>query len=304
MKNNPVKIGRTISLLLVITAFQACQKDPLPASNTPENTPLLATNRDGYLYGVTPGTPNAPSILMTLSTAGSGGAIYGIHVEIAGHTPAQPVIIHNLTGICTVDGEVFVSTGPNVVNSYSNLLLKVDPFTGEGVVLSQSNIGAVSDIEYDPKTGTIYGLLNNQNVLVSISKENDNWGTYKKIGPITNLEAGYVARGLSMVQDATGDKLVVAATRTVGGNAQLYAVPFTAGSATFLANVSPASQLATGHCALGFDGQHGLMLINRRPSALGLGLNAIKWLAPLPTPSISSIWGTEGYGYVDLSSVF
>ena len=279
-------------------SLNSCQKDNLQVAN-PSNPNVSAGDRAPLIYGVSVFSAGNPSQLFTLDLGT--GAIQGSVQVFFNNSTGQQIFVDDLKGVCVVGGQVWVTTGFNVVDAYSNLLLKVDPTTGQGGIISHSTVGTVSDIDYDENSNTVYGLLNNGNRLVTINDNSNNWGTYVVQGNITNLGANYVAKGLSMARDGGGVRIIVAATQANAGNANVYSVPATAGAANLLSTINPANQLATGHCGIGFEIDINAMLINRRANA-GFGINSFAWANPLANPTASAFWGGNGVNFEDLSS--
>lgn len=289
-------------LLLAVSAsialFTACQKENLQQVANPVNSDQTAGERAPLIYGVSLFTKNNGSLLHTMDAA-NGQVINSVQVYLLDANNNQ-VFLNDLKGVCTYNGQVWVTTGFHPVDAYSYLLVKVNPQTGQAGIISHGdpNIGAVSDIDYSPTDNTVYGLASNTNRLITITDNNNNWGTYTNVGPITGM-GNYTAKGLSMVRDNGGDRIVIAGTQQFNGNAQVYTVGAGAGAANFLAVVNPAANLAAGHCAIGFDIDLNAMLINRNN---GSGLNSFGWANPLPNPSGSGFWGGNGINFEDLSS--
>ncbi len=289
----------SLALGLFVTAFsiQSCQKDQIQVADASDPT-NLAGDRAVVVYGVSVFNANNPSQLSTMDAA-TGNVLNTVAVFVL-DANGQPFFLNDLKGVCVVNGQVFVTTGFNAVDAYSNMLIKVNPQTGQAGVVSYSTVGTVSDIDYDEANQAIYGLSNNTNRLVRILDNGTNWGNYAIVGNITNMGV-YVAKGLSMVRDALGDRIIIASTIGAGGNARIHSVPAGAGPATFLGTVNPINELAAGHCGIGFDIDLNSMLINRNSNA-GLGVNIFPWLVPLPAASASVFWGGTGINFEDLSS--
>ncbi len=294
----------TLSLLISIFAFNACQKDGIQVAdaNVQSSANLPSADRSPVMYGVTMFAPNnRPSLLVKLD-AGSGAVLNAPGLQPFVVSPnGQNIILVDLKGVCWVNGLLFVTTGTNNVDVYDNKLMQINPATGQCTLISSSTIGTVSDIEYDG-SNTIYGLRNNSNVLVTITNNGNNWGTYAAVGPINNLAAGYVAKGLSIV-NFEGNSLVVAATSTlITDKAKLYDVPFTAGGATLAAEINPLQELSTGHCGIGYNFVTGSMVITRSPNVTVSGLNSFFWSPPFPNPANSFYWGANTFYFEDLST--
>ncbi len=293
MKRFSFFLSLAIGLFAAAFAFQSCQKEQLASTNgTTSNIP--STNRAAEVYGVSVFSAGNPSKLITMD-AGNGAILNSIPVYFFNST-GQQIFLDDLKGVCTVNGQVWLTSGFHPIDAYSNLLLKADPHTGFASIIAHSSIGTVSDIDYDPNTDLVYGLLNNSNRLVTIT----NNSIFTVVGNIVNM-GGYVAKGLTMVREGGNNTIVVAGTLATGGNARVYSVPAIAGAANFLANINPANELAAAHCGIGFDLDLNAVLINRRASA-GFGLNSFAWANPLANPTNSAFWGGNGVNFEDLSS--
>lgn len=291
------------SLLLVavfatIAMFTACQKESLQTVANPIKSDQVVGDRATYIYGVSIFSKNNPSLLHTMD-ASSGQVLSSVQVYVL-DAANQPFFLNDLKGVCNYGEQVWVSTGFNAVDAYSNLLVKVNPQTGQASIIAHGdpNVGTVSDIDYNPENNTVYGLRNNSNQLVTIVDNNNNWGTWSVVGPITGL-GSYTAKGLSFIRDNAGIRLMIAATQQFNGNARVYTLPLTAGAVTTLTNINPNAVLAAGHCAIGYDIDLNVMLINRNNST---GLNSFAWANPLPNPSNSSFWGGNEINFEDLST--
>lgn len=302
MNRFSVKSLLALGLLIALVSFNACQKEKLQLADTTGTPSLSATDRAPLMYGVTLyGGPGKPSRLIEMNVGT--GAITGGPTQVFINN-GVPVNLDDLKGVCIVNGQVFVTTGPNCPFPYANALIKVNPATGQAGFISSSPafIGAVSDIDYDEQTGTIYGLRNNTNTLISITDNGNNWGTYLNVGNITNLGT-YVAKGLSMVRDGGGTYITVgASTNSALNTTRIFSVPATAGVANFLASVNPLSEMNQSHCGMGFQIAINSMIINRGPTVTVSGLNSFPWANPLPNPSNSALWGATGFIFEDLSS--
>jgi hypothetical protein len=289
-----------LGIVAISATLQSCQKEAvsIPATDLADQT---AEDRAQLVYGVTVFSAGNPGRLHTMEAA-TGNITNTVAVYVL-DALGQPFFLDDLKGVCVVNDQVFVTTGFNVVDAYSNLLVKVNPATGQAGILSNSpaEVGTVSDIDYNPNNNTIYGLANNSNKLVSINDNANNWGTYANVGNITGLGSTYRAKGLSMVRDAQGLRISVAATLAAGGNARIYTMPNNGGVATFLTSVLPIADLAAGHCGIGFDLDMNAMLINRN-SINGLGLNSFGWVNAFGPQTNSAFWGGNGQNFEDLSS--
>ncbi len=303
MKHLLAKSLASLTLLVSLFAFNACQKDGITIDqNAPSTEALHAGDRAPIMYGVTVWAPGKPSRLIEISTA-TGNVMNGLGTVVFMNTGGGNVNLDDLKGVCWVNGELFVTTGGSNPAGFNNMLVSVDPVTGQATFLSFSTVGTVSDIDFDEKTGTIFGLRSNTNTLISITN-NGAWANYANLGAINNLGNGFVAKGLSMVRDNNGnDRIMVAATANSQlTTARIYSVPPVAGFATFLADINPAAELTRGHCGIGFDFSLNTMFINRTFSVPVAGLNSFAWAAPLPNPTNSAIWGGIGFAYEDLTT--
>lgn len=294
------KSAIALGVLIASASFYACQKDGFTPNDTIQSTSGEVISRGPDNYGVTVFSPGRPSKLVHMLVA-TGAVQFSTDVFIDNGSGTL-IQLEDLKGVCLVNGAVFVTTGTNNVDAYDNILVRVNPTTGIANYISSSTVGTVSDIDYDELSGNIYGLRNNTNSLVRIANAGNNWSTYTVMGAITNLGSGYVAKGLSMVRDGSGDRIVVAATRSSNGNAQVYSVPAAAGNATLLSVINPAAELATGHCAIGFDLDNNIMVINRRTLPAGQSSNSFAWANPLPNPATSAYWGGDNFNFEDFSS--
>lgn len=301
MKHFSVKPMLVLSLLISLFSFNACQKDGLEMADTgvQSSTNVHAGDRAPSMYGITVYSPGKPSRLIELDVA-SGVVLNNIPV-FAINDFGQQIALNDLKGVCFVNADVYITTGSSNTAAFNNSLFKVNTATGQADIVSTSNIGIVSDIDYDAVTDRIYGLLNNTNTLVRISNA---FTTYTNVGAINNLGAGFVSKGLTMVRAGStgggGDRVVVAASSNAG--AQLYEVPGNAGFATLLTNVNPANEMAKGHCGIGYQISTAAMLINRTGSVPVAGLNTFLWNNAVPAQSNSTLW-SSGFNYEDLTSV-
>ncbi len=284
-------------LFILFLTNYACQKESVQLASSGIKD-IAVGDRATPIYGVTVFSAGNPSQLVLMDASGAVQSTLSLFID---NGLGQPIAIDDLKGVCWVNGRLFVTTGFHAVDAYSFMLAEVKTSTGELSKLSNSTIGAISDIDYDQPSSAIYGLANNANRLVSILDNGNAWNIYNTIGNITNLGGSYIAKGLTLLKTANGSRLAVAATTANFGNAQLYQVPFTAGAATLLSVINPANDLATGHCGLGYDAGINSVLINRRASA-GFGLNSFAWNPPLPNPTNSAFWGGTGSNFEDLTT--
>lgn len=284
----------SISLFASAIFITSCQKEEFQTANA-NNPQITAGDRAPIVYGVTVYRTGVPSHLVGLDLS-SGSVQSDVTVSVAGIGTA----LDDLKGVCFYQGQVWITTGPNVPGLYRNSLLKVDPTTGQATMISQSTIGTVSDIDYDPISATVYGLADNSNGLISIVGAGNNWATYTKVGNITNIPGGYSVKGLSMVRDNVGTYLTIAATDNFAGDAKMFTEPITAGAATFMSNVGPIGNLAGSNCGIGFQFGNTTMSIARN-SASFYGANSFAWTNPLVNP-VSGYWGGTGYNFEDFTT--
>lgn len=302
MKRFPFKSLLALSLLLALVTFNACQKeaDQL-ADKTPQN--LSASDRGaGRLYGVTVYAPGHPSKLIEVDDA-TGQVLNAPGVQLFVQIDSgEPVLLNDLKGICWINGSLFVTTGASNTGSFNNLLLRVqNAATGQCSIVSTSNIGTVSDIDYDANTGIIYGLRGNTNTLVSITGGGLN--VYTNLGPITNLGNGYVAKGLSIVRDNGGYHLVIASTAGSLSRARLSELPFAPGAAGLLTELDPGSELNGGHIGIGYIRNNNTMYFNRNNAVTVAGLNTTDWSNLLNPLTGTAFFGGAGYYYEDLTTI-
>lgn len=300
MKQISVKSMLGLSLFIALFSFNACQKESFQVADAP-NKAIIATDRGpggNLMYGVTVFSQGNPSQLVELDLA-TGQVTNTLGVFMLNSNNAA-VPIEDLKGICCVNGQIFATTGPNDVDMYSNMLIKINPQTGQASIISYAPT-TISDIDYNPATQTIYGLQDNANRLYSITDNNNNWGTYNLVGNIGNMGSNS-AKGLSVAPDVNGLQLVVVGTEAFGGDAVLYNVPFGGGAATPLTVLQPADELAAGHTGIGYDRGTNTMFVNRNGLSAGFGLNSFGWQAPFGANTNTGIWGTSTDNFEDLTT--
>ncbi len=284
-------------IVMMAITLQSCQKDQ--ESTFASVKPSKVQNRGSIHYGVTVASAGNPSQLVEMDDS---GMILSSTTCFIDNGQGQPIAIDDLKGICYQNGRVLITTGLHPVDAYSELLVEVKDFaTGELVAISSSTIGVVSDIDFDYESGNLYGLINNTNQLAVILSNGGAYDQYQVVGNINNLGANYIAKGLTLSGPQDSPQLVIAATQAIAGNAQVYGLPFAAGNATLMTVVTPAAQLATGHCALGYDINYDKMFINRRAAA-GFGVNEFSFNLPLANNTASIFWGATGYNFEDLTT--
>ncbi|MBC7775885.1 MAG: hypothetical protein H7246_10665 [Phycisphaerae bacterium] len=212
----------------------------------------------------------------------------------------------NLTGICltNLNGAHFLTTGSTGNGAYNESLFKVNPITGECSFASTSYVGVVTDLEYEPNLNTFYGLRANNNELITINDNGNNYGDYASVG-ILGIAAGYTLKGLSLVIMDKEIRLVGCATSANALQpALLYLIqPGAFGAnATLMVNVDPLVDFATGHCAIGWDRNINQMSINRSINSGSFGLSRLPWSNPWPNPANTFFWGAGGANFEDLTS--
>ena len=306
MKSFNLKFSTLFAAVIATMAiFSSCQKDtPVFPAQAIDQEMGASDRANGLLYGVTVFNGLNPSVLVTMDPIAQ--AVIGqVNVTLNG-TP-----IPDLKGVCCVQDRVFVSTGFNAVDAISNLLLEVDPQTGQATFISQSNVGTVSDIDFNPLDGFIYGLRNNSNTLVTINGAN--FQNYALANFVLPLSGNSVARGLAITRTPNPNanavmilKVSCIAMATVVATARLYSIPFIGGNGVFETQLGPNNQLAGGHCGLGFVGPIGLngsLFINRNANIAPPGLNFYNIVVPVPGLTNTVPTAILGFNFEDLSNV-
>ncbi len=304
--------------LLALAAFACAVSLNSCKKETAEMTPQIieedvpVADRAAFSYGVTRYDGVNPCRITQIDNATgavSPAAPTAFYVDNAGNT----INLDNLKGICLTSwGQYFLTTGNpanptlGATSPYNNALFKVNPLTGQCSYASTSPFGAVSDLEHSPlNTLKFYGLRDNSNSLVEIEDLANNYGTYNGPFPITGIAFGYTLKGLSLVRDFNGIYLVGCATSAnILEPAKLYEIPFTGGAATFITDLTPVADMGAGHCAIGFDRQHGRMAVNRTSpsSTFIIGLNEFHWSPPFAPVTATSFWSALGIDHEDLTS--
>lgn len=293
-----------VALFAALFSLNSCQKDVelTPSTVTPEGT---ATQRNPTFFGVTVyGSPFKPSIVVELDEAS--GFVLNTWAPFFTLPGGGTVNITDIKGICYLSGGIkyAITTGPNNAPGVPNdALLTLNVATHEAFFLSFSTVGTVSDIDYDPLTGAIYGLANNSNNLVAITGGGFNAYT---VTPITGLPFGATARGLTMIGDINipSTQINIGLTQNGAvGTAQVYKVN-PAGVSGFIANLLPAVELQGANCGMGYQLKATSQLyINRNTFTVvpGVGLNNVTW-PPAGSPAATAVWGGVGFNFEDLSS--
>ncbi len=291
-----------VAVFAALFSLNACQKDAelTPSTVTPEG---IATQRNQQFYGVTVyGGAGNPSRVLQIDQ--NTGFVIG-QVNVVYTLPNNTQLpVTDIRGICYLGNGIkyAITTGPN--NPFgvpNNALMTLNVTTGDAYFVSTSTQGTISDIDYDPVSGNIYGLANNTNTLVVIGA-----GAFNVYTPvaINGLPGGYTCRGLTMIGDLTLGitQINVAMTNGTGGNALVYKVDPNTGTSGYIADLLPAAELANGHCGIGFQLKPASQLfINRNNFNFnGSGLNSLGW--PNQGPVGTAVWGAAGFNFEDLSS--
>jgi len=286
-------------LLAALFTLNACQKDVDLADQT---TPVThATQRYQVFYGVTVASPGKPSQLVEINQAsGLVTNVLPIQLDQGG---GNFLPVNDVRGICYMgNGKYIISTGPDPIDFLSNALMDLDVTTGTAYFLSSSTVGTVSDIDFDPLSGNIYGLRGNNIVTIS----GGGYTNYAMVA-MAGLPAGYTAKGLTMIGDINIPSTQVNIALTQNGNfgtTFVYKVNPASGVTGFIAQLLPNAQLSGGNCSLSFQLQPGSeMYINRNTSNVfpGLGLNR---LGGWPNQGVvaTGVYGANGFNFEDLSS--
>jgi len=294
------------AILVAAAMFSSCQKEAtlIPEAPVAQPSGSVSGRAGAMMFGVTTLKSGAPCQLVTMDPA-TETVLAAVNVTYNGN------LMNDLKGVCCVNDQVYVTTGPNPVDALNNLLLRVNPQTGQAGLISQSTVGTVSDIDYNPISGEIKGLLNNSNRLVTINGAG--FVNYAVANFTLPLSAGHRASGLTWVRGSLQDPnalglKVAAANPTVlnGGPVQYYEVPAAGGVATFEAVINPIAELGGANCGLGYIsslGNIGRVFINKnRSSDVNTGLNRFEHLVPLNNPTGSVDTGIDGFDFEDLSS--
>lgn len=296
-----------MALLATAVVFSSCQKEQMtPTTTVAPVDGIIGSRGPGQtmMYGVTTFKSGIPCKLVTMDPVGE-TVLAAVNVTLNG------TLMNDLKGVCCVGQEVYVTTGYNEVDALSNLLLRVNPQTGQAGLISQSTVGTVSDIDYNPFTGEIKGLLNNNNRLVTINGAG--FVNYALANFTLPLSAGYTASGLTYVRSSLIDpnliSLKVAAangTVTTGGPIKYFEVPAAGGVSIFEAVINPINQLGGANCGLGYVSSIaniGRVFINKNGSSdVNTGLNRFDHAIPLFNPTLSIPTGISGFNFEDLST--
>ncbi len=286
--------------LVALLSLNACQKDHdlTTVTDAPANT--TATQRNQVFYGVSVATPGQPSQLVEIDqNSGIVTNSMPINMDLGG---GNTVPLNDVRGICYLgNGKYAITTSPSPIDFMTNALLTLDVNTGLAYFLSSSN-GPISDIDYDPVSGNIYGLSGNNLVTISGGAFNN----YASIG-INGLPAGYTAKGLTMIGNAAqgATQINIALTRNGNlGTTFVYKVDPNTGTTGFIAQLLPDASLRGGNCGLSYQLTPGSeMYINRNTFTFvpGPGLNR---LGGWPNQGVigTGVYGAAGWNLDDMSS--
>lgn len=295
-----------VAIFAALFSLNACQKDTdLTQSTgvTPEGT---ASQRNPVFYGVTVyGSPAKPSVVVEIDEAS--GFVLSTWTPFYTLPSGGTVNITDMKGICYLSNGIkyAITTGTNNAPGVPvNALMTLNVATHEAFFVSSSTVGTVSDIDYDPISGNIYGLANNTNTLVTIGAGAFNVYTATAI---LGLPAFHTARGLTMIGDFNQGitQINIGLTQNgAAGTAQIYKVDPATGVSGFIAALLPAVELQGANCGLGYQLKAtSQMYINRNTFTLvpGLGLNGLTW-PPAGSPAATANYGGTGFNFEDLSS--
>ncbi|MCC7246050.1 MAG: hypothetical protein IT269_10245 [Saprospiraceae bacterium] len=256
---------------LFLLGMNACKKETVTETLANDDIKVISSDRaNGRLYGVTVYSPGKPSRLIEMDQINN--VVTNVYALTHNGLP-----IDDLKGVCCVGTALMVTTGVNNnPDLLDNGLFRVDLATSSTTYLSTSTVGTVSDIDYNPLTDEIKGLLNNSNNLVTITGASG-FSAYSST-PITGVGA-QTARGLTFVR---GQSNAINLNIACNGNnttttTRYYDVDPVTGAAALLTNVLPANLIAGGNCGLGYDvfiGNLGRVFINRNTSTTTLGLRS------------------------------
>lgn len=294
MQRIPMNPSLFLILFLSAAAITSCRKEPVTNLTAPESS-VTGRAPNGEMVGVSLFDGVNPSQIVTMNDANGNVTL------------ANPVIyagtyqLTNLKGVCYYAANSYFVTAEAPANApYTTAFYRVNNATGvaDHVLDIPSNIGVISDIEYDAADNVMYGLRNNSNALVIVAGFLG--GPAFGVVPINGLPNGYTAQGLAYI----GQRVYIAASSPTGVT-QVYRVDVGTGAATFIANMLPAVDLDGGHSGLGYDADFKHLVINRtnNPNAPQVvGLNDAPW--PLNAPNTTTnTWGADGWDFEDLISV-
>lgn len=290
---------RAAGLLAALISLNACQKEANLAPELPLPVSEDASARYQTFYGVTVfNGALTPSQLVQIDQ-GTGNAFVLPQITYNG------LNVTDVRGICYLGGTfkyaIMTGTG-NPFGVPANSLFTLNIATSQAFYVSTSNVGTVSDIDYDPLTQTIYGLNGNNLVLIT----GGGFNIYNAV-PITGLAPGYTARGLTMFGNiATGTQVHIACTQNGAvGTTLVYKVAPT-GVTGFIGDLQPANELQGANCALSYQlTPTSELYVNRNafnPGTLVPGLNQVTGGWPQQGTMPTNIWGAAGFNFEDLSS--
>lgn len=290
----------SVALLAALFSLNACQKD-VDLTSTTTTTEGIAGERNQLFYGVTIyGGPATPSRVVEIdqNTGFPTGNNFVPFITVLGNQ----LPIEDITGICYLGGGIkyAIMTGQNTTNVPANSLMTLNIATGEAFFVSTSTVGPVSDIDYDPISGNVYGLQGNSLVTISGGGLNN-----YAVTPLQGLTAGHSARGLTMIGDVNqGATQINISTTSTGFFASTEArkVDPNTGITGLIGTLLPGNELNGGNCSLSYQLQPNSQLyISRNGTGIaGSGLNNTFWPSQGAIPTAN--WGANGFNFGDLSS--
>lgn len=286
--------------LAALFCLHACQKEAEPT--TPATANGTATPRYAVFYGVTVATATQPSVLNEIDQ--NTGLVTNSLPIALDQGGGSTLPIDDVRGICYLgQGKYAITTAPNPIDVLTEALMFIDVTTGLTTYVSTSTVGTVSDIDYDPVADVIYGLQGNNLVIIA----GPNYDTYTST-PLTGFNAGYTARGLTMVGDVTAQDihLEVAATQNgPNGTAEVYKVDVPFFVVDWFATLDPANDFWGGNCGLSYQLTPASELyVNRSalPTVTTVpGLNRCGGWPQNGTVNTGA-YDTNGFDYEDLTS--
>lgn len=291
---------RAAGLLAALFFMNACQKEANLAPEAPLPVTEDASARYNAFYGITVfNGALQPSQLVQIDQ-GTGNAFVLPQIFYNG------INVTDVRGICYLGSQFkyAITTGTgNPFGVPANSLFTLNIATSEAFYVSTSNVGTVSDIDYDPITQAIYGL--NGNNLIAITGGGFNVYTST---PMVGLAPGYVARGLTMFGDinGAGTQIHIACTQNGAVGTTLVYKVAPAGVTGFIGDLQPANELQGANCALSYQlTPNSDLYVNRNafnPGILVPGLNQVTGGWPQQGTMPTNIWGAAGFNFEDLSS--
>ncbi|MBL7804161.1 MAG: hypothetical protein JNL02_10535 [Saprospiraceae bacterium] len=289
----------SVALLAALFSLNACQKD-VDLTPTEANPEGVAGERNQIFYGVSQfGGALVPSRVFEIDQ--NTGAI---NIAFSPTVNGTGAAITDIRGICYLGSGIkyAIMTGPNNGPGVpNNSLMTLNVNTQEAFFVSTSTlVGVVSDIDYDPLTGNIYGLRGNDLVIIDGPSGLQNYNAVA----IQGLPAGHTVRGLTMIGDVNvGTQINIASTSAgFGATTQMRKVDPNTGVTGFIATLLPGNQLNGGNCGLSYQlTPNSDLFINRNGTGIaGFGLNNTAW--PNQGNVGTAVWGAAGVNFDDLSS--